>query len=54
MERAVEKAKLPRTGGGEMKRVATAREQPIVIPVIVVAVHVHIALVVPPVESGIV
>jgi len=37
-----------------MKRVATAREQPIVIPVIVVAVHVHIALVVPPVESGIV
>jgi len=37
-----------------MKRVATAREQPRGIPATVVTVDVHIALVVPPVESGIV
>jgi hypothetical protein len=33
-----------------MKRVADAREPPIVIPVVVVAVAIHVALAVPPVE----
>jgi hypothetical protein len=37
----------------EMKRVADAGEPPIVIPVIVVAVDIHIALtIVPAVEGG--
>ena len=35
-----------------MKRVADAREPPVVIPLVVVAVDVHVALVVPPVEGG--
>ena len=35
-----------------MKRVADAGDPPIVIPVIVVASDVHIALIVPAVESG--
>ena len=35
-----------------MKRVADAGDPPIVIPVIVVAIDVHIALIVPAVESG--
>jgi len=35
-----------------MKRVADAREPPVVVPVVVVAVDVHVALVVPPVERG--
>lgn len=34
-----------------MKRVTTPREPPVVIPVVVVAVHVHIALAVVPVEG---
>ncbi len=34
-----------------MKRLAQAREPPIVVPVIVVAVDIHIPLVVPPVED---
>jgi len=38
---------------GEIKRVADAGEPPVVIPVVVVAVDVHVALVVPPVERGI-
>jgi hypothetical protein len=33
-----------------MKRVATTRKPPVVIPVIVVAVDVHVPLAVPPVE----
>lgn len=33
-----------------MKRFADAGEPPVVIPVVVVAVDVHVALVVPPVE----
>jgi hypothetical protein len=33
-----------------MKRIAHATEPPIVVPVIVVAVDVHVPLVVPPVE----
>ncbi len=37
---------------GEMKRVAKAGEPPVVIPVIVVAVDVHVPLVIPPVERG--
>ena len=36
-----------------MKRVAEASDPPVVIPVIVVAVDVHVALVVPPVERGV-
>ena len=44
--------KLLRAGGGEIKRVANAREPPVVIPVFVVAVDVELALVVPPVERG--
>ncbi len=35
----------------EIKQVATASEPPVVIPVIVVAVDVHVALVVPVVEG---
>jgi hypothetical protein len=35
-----------------MKRVAHAREPPIVVPVVVVAVDVHVALAIPPVERG--
>lgn len=52
MARTTTKTKLPRTCGGEMKRVTTARKPPVVVPVVVVAVDVHVALVVPPVESG--
>ncbi|KKR41614.1 MAG: hypothetical protein UT78_C0023G0005 [Candidatus Nomurabacteria bacterium GW2011_GWF2_40_12] len=37
-----------------MKRVADASEPPVVIPVVVVAVDVHVALVVPVIERGIV
>lgn len=36
-----------------MKRVATTSERPVVVPVVVVAVDVHVALVVPPVERGV-
>ena len=35
-----------------MKRLADAGEQPVVVPVVVVAVDVHVALVVPTVERG--
>ena len=35
-----------------MKRVSDARERPVIVPVVVVAVHVHVALVVPAVEGG--
>jgi len=35
-----------------MKRVAKPREPPIVVPVVVVAIDVHLALVVPVVEHG--
>ncbi len=35
-----------------MKRVAEAGKPPVVIPVVVVAVDVHVALVVPVVEGG--
>ena|SRR3989344_122102 len=56
MARTTTKTKLPRQvkkiGGGEIKRVANAREPPAVIPVVVVAVDVELALVVPPVERG--
>ncbi len=34
-----------------MKRIANAGEEPVVIPVVVVAVDVHVTLVVPPVEG---
>ena len=53
MERSAYKTKLPRhKDEGEMKRIAHASEPPVVIPVIVVAVDIHIALAVPPVERG--
>ncbi len=39
---------------GEMKRVAQAGEPPVVIPVVVVLIDVHVALVVPPIEGCIV
>ena len=35
-----------------MKRFADAREPPIVVPVVVIAIDVHVALVVPAVEGG--
>jgi hypothetical protein len=35
---------------GEMKKVATTRKPPVVIPVVVVAVDVHVPVIVPPVE----
>lgn len=37
-----------------MKRIAKARKPPVVIPVIVVAIDIHIALVVPAVEGGLI
>lgn len=54
MERSAHKTKLSQQiVEREIKRVANARKPPIVIPVIVVTVHVHVALVViPTVERG--
>lgn len=40
----------PRLSGVRNERVANTREEPIVVPVIVVLVHVHLALVIPAVE----
>ena len=37
----------------EMKRIADAAEPPIVVPVTLVAVAVHVALVVPPIEGDV-
>jgi hypothetical protein len=54
MERPAHETKLnPADAGREMKRVAGSRnagQEPVVIPVIVVAVAVHVPLVVPAVE----
>ena len=50
MARADYKTKLPYKSRGEMKKVAETSEPPIIIPVIVVAVDIHVALAVPPVE----
>ena len=51
MERAIIKSKLPRhKDEGEMKRVATAPEPHVIVPVVVALVDVHVALVVPVVE----
>lgn len=36
----------------KMKRVAKPSEPPVVVPVVVVLVDVHVALVIPPVERG--
>jgi len=48
-----ENQKLPRPKAeGEIKRVATAREPPAIIPVVVVVVDVHVTLVVPAIECG--
>lgn len=54
MERTVDEAKLnPASAGREIKRVADAGKLPIVVPIVVVAVDVHVALVVvPPIERG--
>ena len=37
---------------GRNERVAKASEPPVVVPVVVIAVDVHVALVIPPVERG--
>ena len=37
---------------GKIKRVADAAEPPVVIPIVVVPVDIHVALVVPTVEGG--
>ena len=54
MERTTNEAKLnPADAGREMKRVAGSRnagKEPVVVPVVVVAVAVHVALVVPAIE----
>lgn len=52
LEWAIDATKLSPAGAGrEMKRVAVTSEPPVVVPVIVVAIDVHITLVVvPPVE----
>ena len=34
-----------------LKRLADAREPPVVVPIVVVPVHVHVALVIPAVEG---
>ena len=48
-----ENEKLPRPKGeGEMKRVARPRKPPVVVPLVVVTVDVHIALVIPAIEGG--
>ena len=46
--------KTPQPKPREMKRVANARKPPVVVPVVVVAVDVHLALVVPTVERGVI
>lgn len=43
--------KTPRTESWRKKRVATPSKPPVVIPIIVVPIDVHIALVIPPVEG---
>lgn len=53
MEWTTYKTKLSSESRREMKRVANAREPPVVVPVVVVAVDVHLALVVPTVERGV-
>ncbi len=35
-----------------MKRIAKTREPPVVVPIVVVAVDIHLALAVPTVEGG--
>ena len=53
MERTAGQTKLPSQGRlGRNERVAKASEPPVVVPVVVVAVDVHVALVIPPVERG--
>ena len=47
MVRTIAKTKLHGKSSGEMKKVADASKPPVVVPVIVVAVHVHVTLVVP-------
>jgi hypothetical protein len=37
-----------------MKKIAETREPPVVIPLIVVAVDIHVALVIPAVESSLI
>ena len=51
MERTALKTKLPCQSGGEIKRVANTGKPPVVIPVVVVAVDVHVALVTIAVED---
>ena len=53
MERSAYKTKLPRhKDEGEMKRIAHASEPPVVIPVIVVTIDIHVTLVIVAVERG--
>ncbi len=53
MEWATRKTKLPqRVAGGEIRRVAHARKPPVVVPVIVIAVHIQVTLVVIAIERG--
>ena len=54
MEWATDEAKLnPAKAGREIKRVADTGEPPVVIPIVVVAIDVHVAIVVVPlVERG--
>lgn len=52
MERADCETKLPGKSRGEMKIVAKPRKPPVVIPVVVVAVDVHVPLVVPAIERS--
>ena len=52
MEWAIIKTKLSHKIRREMKRIAEASEPPVVIPLVVVAVDVHITLVVVPTVEG--
>ena len=55
MERTAHETKLARAvrREREMKRVANASEEPVVVPVVVIAIDVHVALViVPAIEGG--
>lgn len=46
------KKTLPQRSGREMKKVADTSEPPVVIPIVVVTVDVHVALVIVPAVEG--
>lgn len=51
MEWEPDQNSTPPSSGERMKRVAHASEPPVVVPIVVVTVHVHVTLVLPQVED---